>query len=276
MPAYVLKRLGEALVTAFFVFTFVFFAMRLLPGDPVIAMLGDRADAKTVENVRRSLGLDRPLLEQYAMFLWGIVHLDLGRSLVNGLDVGTTMFRQLPYTIMLTLASTLIGMIVGIPAGVASAMRAGQAADHVSRVVSLSGRRCPISISASSFCFSSASSSAGFRCLARRKPAESLLSRAPRADARPAQGLRDDAAHAHRRARRDRPRLRADRPVLGLPGTQRGVAAYRAQRDAADHRAALRDDGGDTGRHHRHRTRVQPAGRGAASRRRRDVAATTR
>jgi len=143
MARFVIKRLGEAVLTAFLVFSFVFFAMRLLPGDPVIAMLGDRANAQNVENVRRSLGLDQPLLVQYGRFLWGLLRLDLGRSLVNGVDVAQTMLRHLPYTIMLTIASTLIGIAIGVPVGVASAMRPSGGLDHSTRIVSLFGAALP-------------------------------------------------------------------------------------------------------------------------------------
>ncbi|MDE1996770.1 MAG: ABC transporter permease, partial [Rhizobiaceae bacterium] len=80
-------------MTAFLVFSFVFFAMRLLPGDPVVAMLGDRAGAEAIENARRALGLDQPLIVQYGQFLWRLLHLDLGQSLVNKVDVGATMAR---------------------------------------------------------------------------------------------------------------------------------------------------------------------------------------
>jgi len=140
---FVLKRAGDAILTAFLVFSFVFFAMRLLPGDPAVAMLGDRASAEAIENVRRTLGLDQPLLVQYGQFLWGLLHLDLGRSLVNGVDVGVTMMRHLPYTIMLTIASTLIGVLIGLPLGVLGAMRNGGGADHSTRLLALFGSALP-------------------------------------------------------------------------------------------------------------------------------------
>ena len=143
MTKFLFKRSLDALLTAFLVFTFVFFAMRLLPGDPVVAMLGDRAGAETIENVRRSLGLDRALLVQYGTFLWDLLHLDLGRSLINGASVGEMMARNLPYTIALTIASTVIGIVVGIPLGVLSALRAGEATDHATRLVSLFGSALP-------------------------------------------------------------------------------------------------------------------------------------
>jgi ABC-type dipeptide/oligopeptide/nickel transport system permease component len=143
MLRFVLKRTGDAILTAFLVFSFVFFAMRLLPGDPVIAMLGDRASAETIENVRISLGLHKPILVQYGDFLWGLLNFDLGNSLINRASVGQTMMRNLPYTIALTVASTVIGIIVGIPLGVLSAMRAGKATDHSTRLASLFGSALP-------------------------------------------------------------------------------------------------------------------------------------
>ncbi len=143
MWRFAVRRLADAVLTALLVFTSVFFAMRLLPGDPVIAMLGDRASAATIENVRRTLGLDQPLLVQYGKFLWGLLHLDLGKSLINGVDVTATMVRHLPYTIMLTITATLIGIVIGIPAGVAAAMRPGGGSDHSTRLVSLFGSALP-------------------------------------------------------------------------------------------------------------------------------------
>ncbi|ODT72549.1 MAG: glutathione ABC transporter permease [Pelagibacterium sp. SCN 63-23] len=143
MLRFVLRRTGDAILTAFLVFSFVFFAMRLLPGDPVIAMLGDRASAETIENVRASLGLDKPLLVQYGEFVWGLLNFDLGTSLINRASVSETMMRNLPYTIALTIASTIIGIVIGIPAGVVSAMRAGKATDHATRIGSLFGSALP-------------------------------------------------------------------------------------------------------------------------------------
>ncbi|MBO6720762.1 MAG: ABC transporter permease [Roseitalea sp.] len=143
MLGFVFKRTGDALLTAFLVFTFVFFAMRLLPGDPVVAMLGDLAGEEVIANVRRSLGLDQPLLVQYGNFLWDLLHFDLGTSLINRASVGELMAYNLPYTLMLTLASTIIGIAIGLPLGVVSAMRAGQATDHTTRIVALFGSALP-------------------------------------------------------------------------------------------------------------------------------------
>lgn len=143
MFQFVLRRAGDALLTAFLVFTFVFFAMRLLPGDPVVAMLGDRASAEAIANARQSLGLNEPLVVQYALFVRDLLQFDLGRSLINGISVSETMGRALPYTIMLTVASTIIQIVVGIPLGIASAIQAGRAVDHSSRLLALFGSALP-------------------------------------------------------------------------------------------------------------------------------------
>jgi ABC-type dipeptide/oligopeptide/nickel transport system permease component len=127
MTRFLAKRSFDALLTAFLVFSVVFFAMRILPGDPVVAMLGDRAGTETIENVRRALGLHEPSMVQYGKFLWGLLHLDLGRSLINGADVAGILARNLPYTLALTVGSTVVGISIGIPLGVASFKLAGLA-----------------------------------------------------------------------------------------------------------------------------------------------------
>jgi peptide/nickel transport system permease protein len=137
------RRLGGAAVTAFLVVTLVFVAMRLLPGDPVIAMLGDSARAADIEAARSALGLDRPLIEQYLGFLAGLLQGDLGISLINRTSVIEQLLRALPYTLTLTAAAELVGLAAGIPLGVLAAMRRGGAADGISRGVALVGFAVP-------------------------------------------------------------------------------------------------------------------------------------
>jgi len=137
------RRLSGALVTAFAVVTLVFVAMRLLPGDPVLAMLGDSASAADIAAARTALGLDRPLLEQYLGFLGGLLQGDLGTSLVNRTSVLEQLVRALPYTLMLTAAAELVGLCIGIPLGVLAAVRQGGAADQLSRGFALAGFAVP-------------------------------------------------------------------------------------------------------------------------------------
>ena len=137
------RRLAGALVTAFAVVTLVFVAMRLLPGDPVLAMLGDSASAADIAAARSALGLDRPLLEQYLGFMGGLLQGDLGTSLINRTSVLEQLLRALPYTLMLTAAAELVGLTIGIPLGVLAAVRQGGAADQVSRGFALVGFAVP-------------------------------------------------------------------------------------------------------------------------------------
>jgi len=143
MTRLVARRLGGALVTAFAVVTLVFVAMRLLPGDPVLAMLGDSASAADIAAARSALGLDRPLLDQYLGFLGGLLHGDLGNSLINRTSVLEQLLRALPYTLMLTAAAELVGLSLGIPLGVLAAVHQGGAADQMSRGFALAGLAVP-------------------------------------------------------------------------------------------------------------------------------------
>ena len=137
------RRLSGALVTAFAVVTLVFVAMRLLPGDPVLAMLGDSASAADIAAARTALGLDRPLLEQYLGFLGGVLQGDLGTSLVNRTSVLEQLLRALPYTLMLTAAAELVGLCIGVPLGVLAAVRQGGVVDQASRGFALAGFAVP-------------------------------------------------------------------------------------------------------------------------------------
>src|SRR3989337_1673880 len=87
MTAFVLKRLGFAVITLFAVLTIVFFIVRVLPGDPAIAILGDQASGQTLAALRERLGLDQPLHVQYFQFLGGVVVGDWGVSMVSGRPV---------------------------------------------------------------------------------------------------------------------------------------------------------------------------------------------
>ena len=92
---------------------------------------------------RRSLGSTSRSWSNTPSSCGACCTLDLGKSLINGVDVTATMLRHLPYTIMLTIAATLIGIVIGMPAGVASAMRPGGGTDHSTRLVSLFGSALP-------------------------------------------------------------------------------------------------------------------------------------
>ena len=143
MTAYILRRLAQVLPTALLAATLVFALVHLVPGDPVEMMLGEGARAADVEALRRDLGLDRPLLEQYASFLGGLLRGDLGRSLHSGQPVLATLAERLPATLELAVASLLVALAVALPLGIVAALYRHRAPDHLARLLSLLGVSMP-------------------------------------------------------------------------------------------------------------------------------------
>ncbi|SOC14832.1 ABC transporter permease [Stappia indica] len=148
MTAFVLKRLGFAAITLFAVLTIVFFIVRVLPGDPALAILGDQASQSALEALRVRLGLDVPLYQQYFVFLGGVVVGDWGVSMVSGRPVIEEILKVLPATIELTVASLILGIVVGVPIGVWSAVRRNKLPDYLARIGSLLGLSFPAFVSA--------------------------------------------------------------------------------------------------------------------------------
>src|SRR6185436_1116790 len=123
------SRVLDAIPTTLLVLTLVFVAMRLLPGDPAVTLLGDHATQAQIEAMRARLGLDVPLWQQYLRFLWKALTLDFGTSFVNTQPVAAMIALNLPYTIELTIVSTLIGTVAAIPLGVVAATHRGRMPD---------------------------------------------------------------------------------------------------------------------------------------------------
>jgi glutathione transport system permease protein len=147
VTAFLVRRLGFALITLFAVLTIIFLIVRILPGDPAQVILGDQADAATVAALRTRLGLDQPLLVQYAGFLAGALRGDWGVSLVTGRPVVQEVLSVLPWTVELTVYALLIGAVTGIPLGVWAAVNRNRATDYIVRMVSLLGLSFPAFVS---------------------------------------------------------------------------------------------------------------------------------
>ena len=147
MILYIARRLLAAIPTLLAVLTLVFLLVRVVPGDPAIAILGDRATPAAVEALRAKLGVDRPLLTQYLDFLSHSLTGDLGQSMVTGRPIITDVAAVLPHTVDLTLAAMLVGIVVGIPAGVAAARHRNRAIDVAARLLSLIGLSFPVFVS---------------------------------------------------------------------------------------------------------------------------------
>lgn len=142
MLRYVGHRLALSVPVIFTVLTLIFVVIRVLPGDPAQAALGENASQTAVQALRTRLGLDAPLPIQYLQFLGNLVRGDLGRSLITSAPVRDQVAYNLPYTLELTLFALGIGMACGVPLGVVSATRGG-VVDLLTRVISLTGLCIP-------------------------------------------------------------------------------------------------------------------------------------
>lgn len=143
MMRYLLLRLLDAIPTVFLVLLLVFIAMRILPGDPAIAALGDMATPEQLQLFREKMGLDAPLWLQFINFVVGVLTLDFGTSMMNNKDVLGLILYNLPYTIELTVVSVLMGLVVGVPLGVLAATHRNKLPDSSVRVFSLIGYAIP-------------------------------------------------------------------------------------------------------------------------------------
>lgn len=143
MWAYTLRRILIAIPTLIAVYTLVFLFVRVAPGDPAVAALGDYASQEAVEALREAMGLNDPLWLQYIRSLVGYFKGDLGRSLINRLPVAKQVATALPYTLELTFAGILLGALIGIPTGILTALKRNRLPDYVGRTLSLLGLSVP-------------------------------------------------------------------------------------------------------------------------------------
>ena len=121
MQHFLVRRLGQVVVTLFGVLTLIFFLQRLT-GDPTFLLVPETATMADIEAMRHTLGFDRPLIVQYQAFLLQMVQFDLGKSLVQNVPVSTIIASRLPYTLQLAAGALLVACGIGIPMGVVLAL----------------------------------------------------------------------------------------------------------------------------------------------------------
>jgi peptide/nickel transport system permease protein len=143
MARYLVKRLGQSLLTIFLTVSTVFVLVRLAPGDPAKAYAGPFATTEQLAQVRRQFGLDRPLLEQYVVFLKGLLHGDLGTSFTFQSPALRVVLDRLPYTITLAVAAIVLTTIVAVPLGVWMAKRADTRREFGANVATIAGQSMP-------------------------------------------------------------------------------------------------------------------------------------
>jgi peptide/nickel transport system permease protein len=143
MFGYLSRRVLYTLPVVWLVVSLVFLLIHLVPGDPVLQMLGEGAPATDIEAARHAYGLDVPLGQQYVRYWKGVLHLDLGSSFRFSQPVSRLIMQRYPYTLQLTVAALVVAMLLSIPAGVRSAQRRNRWDDRLVSVVSLFGLSFP-------------------------------------------------------------------------------------------------------------------------------------
>jgi peptide/nickel transport system permease protein len=145
MRSYIARRIVQGLLVLWLVSFAVFSLVRILPGDAVIMQL-DAAAAPTPEvlaRARQELGLDRPFLEQYRTWMAGVVHGDLGRSLITRRPVTQELARRISLTSHLAVMSMIVALLIALPIGVLAAVRQDTPADYVGRLGAILGLSLP-------------------------------------------------------------------------------------------------------------------------------------
>jgi len=139
----IVGRIVQALPVLFGVVLVTFLLTRALPGDPAAYFAGPAADEKSIQQIREALGLDRPLPEQFWLYLNDLAVGDLGTSISTGQPVIEELARRLPASLELTLGALIISLLIAVPMGVLAATRPGKPIDHVCRLLATAGVSLP-------------------------------------------------------------------------------------------------------------------------------------
>lgn len=136
MIGYLLRRLSASALILLGVSVVTFCLTFMIPADPVAMIAGRNSTPETREQIRKQLGLDRPVVEQYTRYLFRLVQGDLGKSYARKTDVGDLIASRLPPTLLLMLGAILAELLIGLPAGIYAAARRGRPADKTAMVLS--------------------------------------------------------------------------------------------------------------------------------------------
>ncbi|WP_373086237.1 ABC transporter permease [Sneathiella sp.] len=139
-----LKTIGTIAVTMLGLLFVTFIIGRVMPIDPVISIVGERATQETYMAAYKAMGLDQPIVIQFFYYIWDVLNGDFGVSLLNARPVAEDILRVFPATLELATLGTIIGIVIGVPLGVIAAVRRGSWIDQITRVLTLVGYSMPI------------------------------------------------------------------------------------------------------------------------------------
>jgi ABC-type dipeptide/oligopeptide/nickel transport system permease component len=144
MTRFILRRLLLAIPTLFGVLVVAFLLLYVAPGDPVMAMVGERADEETIARLRRELRLDDPIHKQFGHYVGGVVRGDLGRSYITNRPILRDIRERFPKTLQLAGAAMLLASVIGITLGILSARRPGGIIDRIGLGIAYLGVSFPV------------------------------------------------------------------------------------------------------------------------------------
>lgn len=149
MTAYLVRRVGQAIIVLILVTFIVFALMRLLPGDPILVYVSQDewsriTSHEEIDALRHEYGTDRPIIVQYVDWLWGVVRGDLGESIFLGTEVKEEIGRALPKTLYVSSIAWIVAHLFGLPAGIICAVRRGKWQDTVLTLLANIGITAPI------------------------------------------------------------------------------------------------------------------------------------
>ena len=136
--------IGSIMVTMLGLMFVTFVIGRVMPIDPVLAIVGEQASKSTYDAAYAQLGLDRPIISQFGLYVWDVLHGDFGKSLLTARPVADDIKRVFPATLELASIGVFFGIILGVPLGVVAAVKRGSWIDQVARVIALVGYSMPI------------------------------------------------------------------------------------------------------------------------------------
>lgn len=143
MTQYIIRRLLQMIPITLGILTLIFSLIHLIPGDPAAQIAGEGARPQDIENVRKALGLDKPLWKQYTTYLNNLAHGDLGRSFRTNESVATEIRDRYPATMQLAFGAMLVALLVAFPLGIISAIYRNSWIDNVARFFALIGVSMP-------------------------------------------------------------------------------------------------------------------------------------
>jgi peptide/nickel transport system permease protein len=148
MLKFILRRVAASIPVMLMVAIVVFAILRLTPGDPAAIIAGDSATPQQLDEIRRVMGLDKPIYTQFLMWIWRLLHGDLGTSLLSGVPVFDMVAQRVGPSLALSLSTITLSVMVAVPLGILAAWRQGKLLDRVVMATSVLGFSVPVFVTA--------------------------------------------------------------------------------------------------------------------------------